>query len=196
MRKVLSTLLFLLAVGGVDGAVTLNDMSAAIEQLGRYEARFTLSISGSEGAVDGYYIVDGDKFFLSIADQQIYGDGAERCTINHNQREVVLERLPDDGSQPLVVVDPVAAFANLAREFEISDEVSNEYITYLKLTPKSDGGVVDNSSVEIDNVSHLPRRISYQADGEEVSLTISYIDSTDEQVTMSYPSEYEVLDIR
>lgn len=217
MRTILSLLsLLLLSIGGVWSAsvAALSDMTAAIESLGRYEVRFIISLGGAAGAVDGYYVVDGDRFFLSIADQQIYGDGAERCSVNHNLREVVLERLPDDESQPLVVVNPVAAFAELAQEFEaevvagvdvdddsdadvdVDDSDADYSVTTLRLTPKSGGGVVDSSLLVIDNATHLPRSVSYESEGERVSLMILSIIPTEESVMLSYPADYEVIDIR
>lgn len=185
-----------LGVCGVGATPLLSDMAAAIEGLGRYEVRFIISMGGAAAAVDGYYLVDGDRFFLSIADQQIFGDGAERCSVNHNLREVVLERLPDDESQSLVVVNPVAAFTELAQEFEAVVEAADGETTTLLLTPKTSDGIVDRSLLEIDNTTHLPRSISYEAEGDEISLVILSILPTEENVDMIYPADYEVIDIR
>ncbi len=209
MRVVISMyvaiLLLVMSSGTLRAASSLADMSKAIDELGRYEVFFILSINGGEEAVDGYYIVDGERFFLSIADQQIYGDGAQRCSINHHQREVVLERIPDNGSQPLVIVNPVSAFTELAEEFDVEEFVQTDGdvaedlssdVTTLHLTPKKADAIVASSRIEIDNTTNLPRSISYVAESDEVSLVIIKIEKTDEQFEVIYPEGYEVIDIR
>ncbi|MFI3304233.1 MAG: hypothetical protein SNF68_05770 [Rikenellaceae bacterium] len=174
-------------------------MSKALSDLGCYETYFLIYLNGdSEVAGEGYYRVDGDCFFLAIADQEVYGDGVERYSINHTQREVVLERVVNDGSQPLLIINPAVAFLKLAEEFDVEEQTEglNNNSTELKLTPKSEDNILQSSLLSIDNETYLPKSISYRVDEEEVSIILLDIRAAKEVIEISYPSDYEVIDIR
>lgn len=176
----------------------VDEMSSAIDVLGRYEVSFTVE-SGVGSVVDGSYIVDRELYKLTLADQNIYGDGEQRFTIDNANREVVMERL--DSSIPMVIANPARAFSDLNKSFEseIIESNGGDNICVM-FTPREESELIDNTLIEIDQKSKLPLSARYRA-GEEVLFVkilkfepanISLI-SLDE---MSLPDGYDIIDIR
>ncbi len=198
MKKIVFTLVFSLLSAVSFGSV-LSDMSDAIAKLGRYKVTFLFDIEGGYLARGGEYLVDGDKYKLSmdLVGQEILGDGDVRYTINRAQHEVVIESFESsDDSTPLIVRNPARAFTSLDQHFD-SEVISDDRKTILlKLTPKDKSGLLVSSTIEIDTKKSLPRAVTYVAEGETIRVVIVDISKSSDRVDISYPIDYEVVDIR
>lgn len=195
---VLSLWLLMLPLCGVcsDGVKMLTELSSAMSSLGRYSVDFSVEVGGEKVSEAGAYMVDGERYILTIAGQKFYGDDTTRYTIDTRNREVVIE--PIDGSVQMVIANPAQAFSQLEKGFDV--EVIEGAACKLLLTPKVSGAIVESSELELDSDTKLPRSISYVADGESVKITILRLVSTSETIPkltdIEYPEEFTVIDLR
>ncbi len=176
----------------------LDDMSVAIEDLGSYEVDFAIENGGAVVA-EGKYIVDGEYYKLSLANQVIYGDGALRYTIDNHMKEVVMERL--DSQIPMIVANPARAFKGLKKGFD-SQIVESSSLNNIcvKLTPKKDGEILDSAIIEINSTTKLPVLAEYSSGGEVLTVIIRSITEISSELLpldkIDIPDGYEVIDIR
>lgn len=180
-------------------ASQLSDMSLAIEALGRYEVRFSIYVDGIDATGEGRYLVDGGRYYLEIAGQQIYGDSQQRCSVDHNNREVILERLEVDDQSPMIIVNPAEAFTSLERYFDAEEMGSEDDRVAFKLTPKSGANILESTLLEVDRATKLPRVVTYFANDEVVEVmlhNISSFDGSPSATTPTYPDDYDIIDIR
>ncbi len=192
-RSLLAILLFMSPLIAV--ASPLSQLTAAIEALGRYEAIFDVTLSGN--AVRGEYRVDGDRYHLIVDKLEFYGESDLRYTIDHTNREVVIEQLANDGNAQLLIVNPTKAFIDLDSIFSVRVLEQDAERVVLRLTPQSGAeSLLESTEIEIDAESNLPRRVIYVAEGESVEVTIEQMKKTDREVNVTYPSDYDIIDLR
>ncbi len=183
---------------GASGDELLRELSQSIEQLGRYEVNFILRVSEQASVSSGNYLVDSQRYILSLSGFKIYGDNSLRYSVDQMNREVVIERM--ESSMPMIVVNPASAFVELDRYFNASVQKSDAAVIQIRLEPKRRSTLVEGATLLLDAQSKLPREVIYLADGDEVRVVIESIVSTEQQIPMleeiGYPDEYEVIDLR
>lgn len=194
MNRILYTLLLAIMLPTTLLAESLVDMTSAIESLGSYEVSFTLESEGY--GVEGNYAVDGDKFYFKMDSQEIYGDSRERCTINHANREVVLESIEESVSAPMLIINPIQAFTMLGDDCEIVKVERSGDRVAIHLKPTLDDGMILNSILEVDEDSNLPISVTYFSDSESIKISVGEFAPRKKNLSLQYPEEYEVIDIR
>lgn len=171
----------------------LDDLNSAIEDLGRYEVHFDVENGGSIVA-NGEYFVDGELYKLTLADQEIYGDGESRYSVDKRLKEVVMESI--DSSIPMVIANPARAFKELKKNF---DSHTADNLT-VELTPRKENEMIESAVIKVDGDSKLPISAKYISASESLTIKIkSFERSTKELISLEnfpIPSGYEVIDIR
>lgn len=176
----------------------LDEMSLAIDGFGGYEVRFLID-NGGDVVVDGSYVVDGDIYKLLIANQEIYGDGEERFTVDNGLKEVVKETI--DSSVSMIVANPARAFSNLKKGFDSEiitiDGVEN---ICMMLKPRNEGDMLDSILLELDSKMKLPLSVVYRSSGEIITVRILEFEKSTISLTplkdMKLPEGYDIIDIR
>lgn len=175
----------------------LDELSLAVDNLGRYEVQFEI-VNGGDVVAEGEYLVDQDLYRLLIASQEIYGDREYRYTVDHVLKEVVMESI--DSSLPMVIANPARAFSGLNRSFDSEIVKMEGESIYVELTPKNKGEMIDSALLELDSVTKLPSSAKYVAEGEKIVVRIlSITQSTTPLIPLaeiSLPNGYEKIDIR
>ncbi len=176
----------------------LDEMSSAIDSFDSYEVSFEIE-SGGHSVANGVYVVDNDIYKLIIADQEIYGDGESRFTIDNAHREVVMERI--DSSIPMVIANPAQAFSALNKSFESKIvEIDDGVNISVMLTPRKANDLIDNTLIEIDPKTKLPLSARYTSGGEIVIVKILDFAPSKKKLTplddMALPNGYDTIDIR
>ncbi|MFI3318907.1 MAG: hypothetical protein SNH88_06940 [Rikenellaceae bacterium] len=162
----------------------------SLKKLGdSYSVDLKLNMQGHE--FDGGYAISGDSYYMQIGErQEYYGDKSIRYEVTHALMEVVVDTPP---KSPITLMDdPVNAFANLYEQFE--SEMSG---STLILTSKDQDGLI--VSIELTPKENLPRVISYEMDGERVSIELGRFRQTNGKIKKfekrDYP-EFEIIDLR
>ena len=151
----------------------LDALAGRIRALGAYKVQFTASAESTE--VSGEYIVSGNRFYMKVPGVEIVSDGAERYEVNHEFREIAIDKAAPGSSN--ILTNPVGAFefanANFASEYAGTANVGGKECDIVKLTPKQKGTNITLLVLAIEKASGLPRSLEYSADGIAGSVVVS-----------------------
>ncbi|MFI3258911.1 MAG: hypothetical protein R3Y16_02310 [Rikenellaceae bacterium] len=188
---------FIVASSSALLASSLDDMTRAIEALGRYEVGFSMRYNEHPIAEIGRYRVDGDSFSIEYPDLQIFCDGELRYTVNHLTREVIVERATIEDDVQIIVNNPSKTFKALERVYRFREEASEGGGVKLLLTPKLIAkSKIESSEIELDPKTKLPISVKYLAKDEVICIEISHFESLPEPLAFSYPDDYYLIDLR
>ncbi len=184
-----------------DAKYYLGGLSRAVESLGNYEVRFNLIVGTGDSnmSVQGLYRVAGERYMLSVGDNELYGDGEYRCTVNSAEREVIYERV--DVTLPILMVNPARAFLSLDKSFNGEIMQVQSGVVDVELVPRKRGGnMLVKSVLAISEETLLPLSVSYVTEEDAVRIEICEIEVASGGVLgvddVKVPQDYEVVDIR
>ncbi len=196
MRKILILFAILFSTLGVVSAQSAEEWLAKLDNsLGeRYAMHIAVTV-GEEAPLNGYFMVEGDAYYISLGIMEVYSDGKLRYEINNERKEVVEDRVNLEACD--LLSNPTRAFSFVPQEF--SSEVTsatNERVT-LKLTPKSDAMGIDSITLTLlrSGSKVMPVAISYDYDGDAISIVLSAADSAEAKLPRWDKSAYRAYDI-
>lgn len=142
-----------------------------------YGVHVEVETDDSEEPVAGYYMVDGDSYYLQLGVMEVYSDAELRYEIN-NERKEVTEDVVNLESVDLLT-NPTRAFSFVDDEFEASIVEQNDRGATLRLVPKDELlGISDIRLVlKRDGDRVVPTDISYDYDGYVVDISLRVVDT-------------------
>jgi hypothetical protein len=156
---------------------------------------WNISVATSGEQFEGYYIVEGDSYYLRLGAMEVYSDGKLRYEINNERKEVVEDRVNLEACD--LLSNPTRAFTFVPQEFasEVTS-AANERVT-IQLTPKSDAMGIDSITLTLERRGSkvMPVAISYDYDGDAISIVLSAADSADAKLPRWDKSAYRAYDI-
>lgn len=174
-----------------EGDVWLKDLDTTLGNKFAME----VEVSVAEEPIMGYFMVDGDGYYISLGIMEVYSDGKVRYEINNERKEVVEDRVNLEACD--LLSNPTRAFSFVPQEF--SSEVTSlttERVT-LRLTPKSEAMGIDAITLTLQRSGSqvVPVAISYDYDGDAVAITLSRADVSDAKLPRWDKSAYRAYDI-
>ena len=144
----------------------------------RYATYMTVSTPESE-TLNGYFMVDGEGYYLTLGVMEVYSDGKLRYEIN-NERKEVTEDVVNLESVDLLT-NPTRAFNFVDDEFDASIVEQNAEGATLRLVPKDELlGISDIRLVlRRDGATVMPTDVSYDYDGYVVDIELHVVDTQD-----------------
>ena len=144
-----------------------------------YGVHVEVTTDDSEEPVAGYYIVDGDSYYLQLGVMEVYSDAKLRYEIN-NERKEVTEDVVNLESVDLLT-NPTQAFNFVDDEFDASIVEQNAEGATLRLVPKDELlGISDIRLVlRRDGATVMPTDISYDYEGYVVDIELHVVDTQD-----------------
>ena len=144
-----------------------------------YGVHVEVTTDDSEEPVAGYYIVDGDSYYLQLGVMEVYSDAELRYEIN-NERKEVTEDVVNLESVDLLT-NPTRAFNFVDDEFDASIVEQNAEGATLRLVPKDELlGISDIRLVlRRDGATVMPTDVSYDYDGYVVDIELHVVDTQD-----------------
>ena len=144
-----------------------------------YGVHVEVTTDDSEEPVAGYYIVDGDSYYLQLGVMEVYSDAKLRYEIN-NERKEVTEDVVNLESVDLLT-NPTRAFNFVDDEFDASIVEQNAEGSTLRLVPKDELlGISDIRLVlRRDGTTVMPTDVSYDYDGYVVDIELHVVDTQD-----------------
>lgn len=144
-----------------------------------YGVHVEVTTDDSEEPVAGYYIVDGDSYYLQLGVMEVYSDAKLRYEIN-NERKEVTEDVVNLESVDLLT-NPTRAFNFVDDEFDASIVEQNAEGATLRLVPKDELlGISDIRLVlRRDGATVMPTDVSYDYDGYVVDIKLHVVDTQD-----------------
>ena len=185
MNEIMRGVLLLMAMlSAALGASAQQSPREWIDMLNRslgasYGVHVEVTSDDSEEPVAGYYIVDGDSYYLQLGVMEVYSDAKLRYEIN-NERKEVTEDVVNLESVDLLT-NPTRAFNFVDDEFDASIVEQNAEGATLRLVPKDELlGISDIRLVlRRDGATVMPTDVSYDYDGYVVDIELHVVDTQD-----------------
>lgn len=134
-----------------------------------------VEVSVAEEPIMGYFMVDGDGYYISLGIMEVYSDGKVRYEINNERKEVTEDRV--DLTSCDLLTNPTRAFDFVGDEFSSEVLSSSATEAVVRLIPSSEE--LGISAIEIHLVRKgaavEPKRVVYDYDGESVVITTSLL---------------------
>lgn len=199
MRKILLTVVALLSVGSLSAQSANEWLDSLNRSLGkRYAMDMFVSLGTVESVDDelsGYLMVDGDGYYISLGEMEVFSDGKLRYEVNNSRKEVTEDRVNLDSHD--LLSNPTRAFSFLDEEFSSSVITTTTYGVTLMLKPL-DGALGITAimlSLERSGSRVLPTKLSYDYDGDIVTISLEMVDTTDIELRRWDKSAYRAYDI-
>lgn len=199
MRKIFLSIVALFAVGNLSAQSAEEWLTDLNESLGE---RYAMDLFVEVGAVDsvddqlsGYFMVEGDGYYISLGVMEVYSDGKLRYEINNERKEVVEDRVNLESVD--LLSNPTRAFSFLPEEFSAKVLKSSSTGAVVSLVPKSDdlGITAILLNLERKGSKVVPSKLSYDYDGDLVTITLAMLDSSDLSMRKWDKSAYRAYDI-
>ena len=200
MRKIVISLVLVLSTLGVVSAQSASEWLTKLDSsLGeRYAMHITVTMNDPiEGATDvsGYFMVEGDAYYITLGVMEVFSDGKLRYEVNNERKEVVEDRVNLAACD--LLTNPTRAFSFVPNEFasEVVSRANGSVV--LKLVPKSKAMGIDAITLTLsqNGAKVTPQSISYDYDGDAVSIALSVADVTDAKLPRWDKSAYRAYDI-
>lgn len=160
----------------------------------RYATYMTVSTPESE-TLNGYFMVDGEGYYLTLGVMEVYSDGKLRYEINNERKEVTEDRVDTESVD--LLTNPTHAFDFVDSEFEVSVVETLDDGVVLLLSPRSaDYGIMDIClTLHREAQRVVPRVVVYNYDGDVITISLSLADATQSKLPVWDKSAYRAYDI-
>lgn len=199
MRKIIVMLMSLFAVSNLSAQGADEWLQGLRSSLGeRYAMELFVEMGGVESVDDqlmGYFMVDGDGYYIKLGQMEVYSDGKLRYEVNNERKEVVEDRVNLESVD--LLSNPTRAFSFLPDEFSASVLKSSSDSATLNLVPKSEdmGITAILLSLERNGSKVVPVAVSYDYDGDLVTITLTMLDTDGLKLRKWEKSAYRAYDI-
>lgn len=172
----------------------MRRLAAAMEAMRAYTVDFRAE-AGDE-SIRGRYEVDADRYHISVAGNEVYGDDIVRREIDTRKREIVVDAA--DTTSRNLLTNPTRGFRFLGDDYHARLDSESGDRAVITLTPaaKSTAGII-SVTLSISD-SPLPEKICYNTEGEIVTIIIERIGKgavVPEFSAADYP-DFEIIDFR
>lgn len=160
----------------------------------RYATYMTVATPESE-TLNGYFMVDGEGYYLTLGVMEVYSDGKLRYEINNERKEVTEDRVDTESVD--LLTNPTHAFDFVDSEFEVSVVETLDDGVVLLLSPRSeDYGVTDIClTLHREAQRVVPRVVVYNYDGDVITISLSLADAAQSKLPVWDKSAYRAYDI-
>ena len=199
MRKIVITLVAAFSVLGISAQSAPEWLTKLDSSLGeRYAMHITVSVDDPiDGATDvsGYFMVEGDAYYITLGVMEVFSDGKLRYEINNERKEVVEDRVNLEACD--LLTNPTRAFSFVPNEFKSEVVSSSSDVVVLKLAPKSAAMGIDSITLKLkrNGSKVVPVNIAYDYDGDTVSVALSVADIADAKLPRWDKTAYRAYDI-
>jgi hypothetical protein len=140
-------------------------------------------------------MVEGDGYYISLGVMEVYSDGKLRYEINNERKEVVEDRVNLESVD--LLSNPTRAFSFLPEEFSAKVLKSSSTGAVVSLVPKSDdlGITAILLNLERKGSKVVPSKLSYDYDGDLVTITLTMLDASDLALRKWDKTAYRAYDI-
>lgn len=160
----------------------------------RYATYMTVATPESE-TLNGYFMVDGEGYYLTLGVMEVYSDGKLRYEINNERKEVTEDRVDTESVD--LLTNPTHAFDFVDSEFDVSVVETLDDGVVLLLSPSSaDYGITDIClTLHREAQRVVPRVVVYNYDGDVITISLSLADATQSKLPVWDKSAYRAYDI-
>jgi hypothetical protein len=176
MRKIVAVVVAMISAVAVSAQTTAQEwltmLSASLGD--RYAMH--IAVSMDDEPMEGYFMVDGDGYYITLGVMEVYSDGKLRHEVNNERKEVTVDGV--DLTSVDLLTNPTKAFDFVGDEFAVSIVESDAKVCVLSLVPRDDAMGVSAIGVTLvrDGSGVVPSSISYDYDGVRVDIAMRIAD--------------------
>lgn len=196
MKKIVILLVAILSTLGVVSAQSAGEWLTKLNtSLGeRYAMNMSVTV-GEEAPLTGFFMVDGDAYYITLGIMEVYSDGKLRYEINNERKEVVEDVVNLEACD--LLSNPTRAFTFVPKEFMSEVVSTTNDVVVVKLTPKSEAMGIDSITLTLQRSGSVvtPKTVSYDYDGDTVAIILSRVEVGDKKLPRWDKAAYRAYDI-
>ena len=171
MRKITLTLFILLATFAVRAESLLSAFEQNIKALGRYRVQFEVTLDEHRSA--GYYIVEGDNFYISVDGIEWYVADGVKYSVDSNRKEVVVDSTDSLGDN--LLSNPAKGFSSLEKYYTATNiNIDGQMAVELKA---KDATGDERIVIQTTDDGKLPKVITYSYSNAAMVINIVAMES-------------------
>ena len=160
--------------------------------------RYAMNISvkvGEEAPLTGFFMVEGDAYYITLGIMEVYSDGKLRYEINNERKEVVEDVVNLEACD--LLSNPTRAFTFVPNEFMSEVVSTTNDVVVVKLTPKSEAMGIDSITLTLQRSGSVvtPKTVSYDYDGDTVAISLNRVEVGDKKLPRWDKTAYRAYDI-
>ena len=164
----------------------------------RYAMHIYVAVGDVESVADqysGYFMVDGDAYYMNLGVMEVYSDGKLRYEVNNERKEVTEDRVNLDAVD--LLSNPTRAFDFIDGEYVVSILSVSGDMVVLNLEPKSKDLGISYIALTMERCSEgvLPKEIVYNYDGDVITISLSVADASMAKLPRWDAKAYRAYDI-
>ncbi|MCD7962655.1 MAG: outer membrane lipoprotein carrier protein LolA [Rikenellaceae bacterium] len=184
----------------------LSAMKKKFDSYASYRLNFLADIEEDAMGLEGYVIVQGNKFHMDIRNMEIIYDGKIRYTHYKDYEEVIIENISEVdaalSSNPAYILS--SFFTDYDSKYIEGVKVSGKNGHKIALTPKNDDGFFTEAEVIVDSNTSMPLSISLTLPGmdNDISFRVTRVEPnirTSSEIFSFDPKKFpgiEIIDFR
>ena len=200
MKRVICTLLLLmLSLPAMAQSIAREWLDRVDSSLGaRYAMQLYVALGEVRNVADqfsGYFIVDGDAYYMNLGVMEVYSDGKLRYEVNNERKEVTEDRVNLEAVD--LLSNPTRAFDFVDEEYDVRVVSVAGDVATLELKPKSaDLGITAILlTLQREGRSVIPTLICYDYEGDEIRIELTMVDATSAPMPRWDAKSYRAYDI-
>ena len=164
----------------------------------RYAMQLYVALGEVRNVADqfsGYFIVDGDAYYMNLGTMEVYSDGKLRYEVNNERKEVTEDRVNLEAVD--LLSNPTRAFDFVDEEYDVRVVSTTSGGATLELKPKSaDLGITAILlTLQREGSSVIPTLICYDYEGDEIRIELTMVDATSAPMPRWDAKSYRAYDI-
>lgn len=164
----------------------------------RYAMQLYVALGEVRNVADqfsGYFIVDGDAYYMNLGVMEVYSDGKLRYEVNNERKEVTEDRVNLEAVD--LLSNPTRAFDFVDEEYDVRVVSVAGDVATIELKPKSaDLGITAILlTLQRDGSSVIPTLICYDYEGDEIRIELTMVDATSVPMPRWDAKSYRAYDI-
>ena len=164
----------------------------------RYAMQLYVALGEVRNVADqysGYFIVDGDAYYMNLGVMEVYSDGKLRYEVNNERKEVTEDRVNLEAVD--LLSNPTRAFDFVDEEYDVRVVSVAGDVATIELKPKSaDLGITAILlTLQREGRSVIPTLIRYDYEGDEIRIELTMVDATSAPMPRWDAKSYRAYDI-
>lgn len=196
MKKIVILFIAILSTLGVVSAQSAGEWLTKLNTSlgGRYAMNISVTV-GDEAPLTGFFMVDGDAYYITLGIMEVYSDGKLRYEINNERKEVVEDVVNLEACD--LLSNPTRAFTFVPNEFKSEVVSTTNDVVVVKLTPKSEAMGIDSITLTLQRSGSVvtPMTVSYDYDGDAVAISLNRVEVGDKKLPRWDKAAYRAYDI-
>lgn len=177
-------------------AEIVKGLADTFREMKGYAVSFAVTAGGHTS--QGRYAVEGERYYLTLSDAEVFGDGALRYEVDNRRREVTVDRV--DTRSRNILNNPVRAFDFLGSDYASRLLWERDGRAAVRLTPVGQNpSAILHIDVVVSTSAMRPQSLTYDYDGERIEVAVERIEPLAaplRRFDRKAYADYELIDFR